>query len=124
MAIKGDSVFQPVNGNSDPVSQQFRELTINLREIINDHFRRIEEKVDELHAVLAARRKDNYVVGEVAEMTGRSEYTIRRWITEGRLSAIRISDGGPRGRLLVPRVELERLIATARGRHVPESTID
>jgi excisionase family DNA binding protein len=82
------------------------------------------EKLDVLRDLLAGRRKDNFVVEEVAELTGRSGYTIRRWIAEGKLKAVRIAEGGPRGRLLIPRTELERLVAAGRGSEVPATALD
>ena len=56
-------------------------------------------------------------------MTGRSCYTVRRWITEKKLTAIRLRDGGPRGKLLIPRSEIERLIAAGRGAEVPGAAL-
>jgi excisionase family DNA binding protein len=82
------------------------------------------EKLDRLDELLTGRRKENFVVEEVAELTGRSEYTIRRWITEGKLKAVRIAEGGPRGRLLIPRAELDRLVACGRGADIPATALD
>jgi excisionase family DNA binding protein len=84
----------------------------------------VMEKLDSLRELLAQRRKENIVVEEVAELTGRSEYTIRRWITEGKLKAVRIAEGGPRGRLLIPRSELDRLVAHGRGAKIPATALD
>ena len=83
------------------------------------HLPTVLEKLDCLRELLTGRRKENFVVEEVAELTGRSEYTIRRWITEGKLKAVRISEGGPRGRLLIPRGELDKLVARGRGAAIP-----
>ena len=57
---------------------------------------------------------------EIGAITNRSAYTIRKWITSGRLKAIRVSGTGPRGRLLVPRSEIETLITSARGGDIPD----
>jgi hypothetical protein len=57
-------------------------------------------------------------------MTGRTEYTVHRWVAENKLQAIRIAGGGPRGRLLIPRTELQRLGAAGKGVHVPEVALD
>jgi excisionase family DNA binding protein len=84
----------------------------------------LDQKLDLIRELLSARRKDTFTVGELAGLTGRSSYTVRRWIAEGRLSAIRIAEGGPRGRLLIPRAELERLISTGQGGRIPESALD
>ena len=84
----------------------------------------LEGILNELRQLFIGKRKDNYVVEEIATLTGRSEYTVRRWISEGRLKAIRVSEGGPRGRLLVPRAELERLISAGKGENIPEVSLD
>jgi excisionase family DNA binding protein len=94
-----------------------------LSELFDRQLPSLEDKLRDLRELLAGRRKEHYVVEEVAELTGRAPYTIRRWIAEGKLHAIRIRDGGPRGRLLVPRREIDRLIASGKGARVPEATL-
>lgn len=49
---------------------------------------------------------------EAANFAGRSSYTIRGWIRKGKLSKHRASGSGQRGRLLVDRAELVRLLTT------------
>lgn len=93
-------------------------------QLLSDKLPSLEHMLVSLRELLASRRKDHYVVDEIAELTGRTPYTIRRWISEGRLQAIRLRDGGPRGKLLIPRSELERLIAAGKGADVPAATID
>ncbi len=83
----------------------------------------LEKKLEALRELLTSRRKEHLVVEEVADLTGRSAYTIRRWISDGKLKAIRLRDGGPRGKLLVPRSELERLVATGKGANVPDAVV-
>lgn len=83
----------------------------------------MERKIDGLCALLSRQRKDHLTVEEVAELTGRSEYTIRRWVSEGRLTAIRLAEGGPRGRLLIARGELDRLVAAGIGGNIPASAL-
>jgi excisionase family DNA binding protein len=72
---------------------------------------------------LGKRTKSHLTVEEVADLTGRAAYTIRRWIKEKRLKAERIKGGGPKGRLLIPREELEQLIAGGLGSEVPDAVL-
>jgi excisionase family DNA binding protein len=83
----------------------------------------LEGKVDALRQLLTSRRKDLYTVEEVADLTGRTPYTVRRWIGEKRIKATRISGTGPKGRLLIPREEVEALIAAGLGARVPEAVL-
>lgn len=80
----------------------------------------LESLLHDLRGLLGSRRKEHYVVEEVAALTGRTPYTVRRWIAQRKLRAIRIRDGGPRGRLLISRNELERLVGAGMGAEVPE----
>jgi excisionase family DNA binding protein len=84
----------------------------------------LDARLIELRELLVSRRKDHFVVEEIAELTGRSAYTVRRWISEGKLRAIRLQDGGPRGRLLIPRSELERIVAAGAGGNLPDAAIE
>jgi excisionase family DNA binding protein len=84
----------------------------------------LERKVEDVLRLLAAHRKDMFTVDELAELTGRSAYTVRRWIAEGKLAAIRVTSGGPRGRLLIARAELDKLIASGKGACIPESAVN
>jgi excisionase family DNA binding protein len=105
-------------------SQEPVGLLNDLVAALNTLFAPLKADLEYIRATLSARRKDHYTVEEVARLTGRSAYTIRRWITEQRLKAIRVSGTGPRGRLLVPRAELEVLIAAGLGDDIPETTLD
>jgi excisionase family DNA binding protein len=95
-----------------------------LGELFARKFPSLETTLADLRALLTRRRKDHYVVEEVAQLTGRSAYTIRRWISEGKLKAIRLRDGGPRGKLLIPRTELERLVGAGMGENVPDALVN
>jgi excisionase family DNA binding protein len=105
-------------------SQEPVGLLNDLVAALNTLFAPLKADLEYIRATLSARRKDFFTVEEVARLTGRSAYTIRRWITEQRLKAIRVSGTGPRGRLLVPRAELEVLIAAGLGDDIPEATLD
>jgi len=105
------------------LSGRLDSVTAALDDLSNTKFPSLQKTVDGLRELLVGRHKDHYRVDEIAEMTGRSAYTVRRWIAEGKLQAIRLQDGGPRGRLLVPRAELERLIASGHGSNIPETVL-
>jgi excisionase family DNA binding protein len=85
---------------------------------IQAHMRKLCSRLDEIHGLVTGHTKEHLTVAEVAEMSGRSAYTIRRWITEGRLKASRVIDTGQRGRLLIHRAELRRLIEGGRGENL------
>jgi excisionase family DNA binding protein len=78
----------------------------------------------EIRAMLAGTRKEFYTVEEIAELTGRTPYTVRRWLAEKRISATRVSGTGPRGRLLISRDQLDRLIDSGLGGGIPESAVE
>ena len=113
-------------GGQPPLDPQLGHLAEMVSQIADlcGRLPAVLEKLDRLDELLTGRRKENFVVEEVAELTGRSEYTIRRWITEGKLKAVRIAEGGPRGRLLIPRAELDRLVACGRGADIPATALD
>jgi excisionase family DNA binding protein len=71
-----------------------------------------EEILDRLKAIqdrCTLRRKDFYDVEEIAQYVGRSAYTVRKWIREGKMNAIRVTGTGEHGRLFVPYGEVQRL---------------
>lgn len=119
----GPTVAHEVPPLQAQVAGRLESLASMVEEIFTHSLPALNHKLEALRELLATRRKEHYVVEEIAELTGRSAYTIRRWITEGKLQAIRLRDGGPRGKLLVPRAELERLIAAGRGADVPDVVV-
>jgi excisionase family DNA binding protein len=86
----------------------------------------VDELFDELAAirdVLSGRLKSHMTIDEVAESVGRTPYTVRRWISEGRIVATRVQGTGPRGRLLVSRSELDRLIHEGLGGSIAATAV-
>ena len=75
--------------------------------------------LQEIRTLLSERSRPLLTVEEVAELVSRSPYTIRAWVREGRLQATRIAGTGPRGRLLIAREELEKLVGSGLGARVP-----
>jgi excisionase family DNA binding protein len=86
--------------------------------------RQILSGIEAIRQQLGAARKEFYTTEEVARATGRSEYTIRRWIAKDRLKAIRVEGTGPRGRLLVPRAAFQTLIAAGKGEAIPAAVVE
>jgi excisionase family DNA binding protein len=70
----------------------------------------IGRRVDELVEHARGKAKPLLTVEEVAAEVGRSNYTCRSWIKSGKLKATRVQGTGPRGRLLVRREDLDRLL--------------
>jgi excisionase family DNA binding protein len=81
---------------SDP---QFNERVLGILSEVQIELRALREQV-------RGNAKLLLTVCEIAELTGRTAYTVRRWIKEGVIRAERIQATGPRGRLLVPRSEI------------------
>lgn len=79
----------------------------------------LRDAVREIHRLLGERQKSHLTVEEFAEQTGRKPYTVRDWIKNRRIEAIRVAGTGPKGRLLIPREELQKLIECAMGGRVP-----
>src|SRR5262245_19731989 len=79
----------------------------------------ILDAVTEIRQVLAGTRKDFQSVEEVARLTSRSPYTVRRWIAQGLIRAERVSGTGPKGRLLIPTDQVRKLIVSGKGSAVP-----
>ena len=84
-----------------------QEVLLFLLRLLGDLARRL----DEVQQTVKGNTKEFLTVEETADLAGRSAYTVRRWITEQRLTAKRVAYTGQRGRLLIPRSEVIRLIA-------------
>jgi hypothetical protein len=65
-----------------------------------------------LQRLLEGRCQQHHTIDEFARCVGRFAYTVRAWVANGVLRAIRLEGTGPRGRLLVPHEELDRLLST------------
>ena len=100
-----------------------------VREILNrlDRLSAIEQRLAAIEEQLRGTRKDYLSIRELADLFGRSEYTIRRWIKVNKLQALRVEGTGPRGRLLVHRAEVDKLIGLGMhpsGTFVPTDTVE
>jgi excisionase family DNA binding protein len=85
--------------------------------------RQVLTAVEDLRASYAQTRKEYYTVEEVGRLTGRSAYTVRRWLAEKKLTAIRVDGTGPRGRLLIPGEQLARLLPKGLGGALPAAAL-
>lgn len=104
----------------EQLAGKVESLASLMGEFLTTRFSTLEVKLEHLRETLSQHKKEHLLVAEVAELTGRSSYTVRRWISEGRLKAIRIRDGGHCGILLIPRAELERLVSGGKGAGIPD----
>ncbi len=75
----------------------------------------------EIKAKLTTQVKGTLTVAEVAACVCRSELTVRRWIKEGKVAALKVAGDGPRGRWLVPRAELAKLVAYGLAGDLPDA---
>lgn len=85
-------------------------MEIDLRQFLTEKFEQVEQNIQELKRQVSGRYKPLLTVNEAAEFTGRSAYTVRRWIAEGRLKAERVQGTGPRGRMLITREQLHQVL--------------
>ncbi len=79
----------------------------------------VKVAVDDIRSSLSASHKPLYTVEEVARLTGRSSYTIRRWVADGRIHATRVQGSGPKGKLLIPRDQLHAIVTEGLGGDLP-----
>jgi len=105
------STGNPLVGATTLTDLQTSRIVPVLAQILDD--------LRDIREMLSGLRKEWYTIEEVAELTGRTAYTIRRWVKEGRITATRVSGTGPRGRLLVGWDQLRQLIGAGMGGEVP-----
>jgi excisionase family DNA binding protein len=105
-------------GGFDPeaIDRMAAQITVGLGDI--------RAAIEDIRRILADRQKSHLTVEEFADQTGRASYTVREWIKDGRIAAIRIAGTGPKGRLLIPREELQKLVASALGGRIPAAATD
>jgi excisionase family DNA binding protein len=121
---KRSQVARPPDLTALSVALRNEDPATGVDDPLVDVLGRLFREIAEIRALLAGRVKSHYAVEELAEITGRSAYTIRRWISEGRLDATRIEGTGPRGKLLIARDQVQRLVTSGIGDRIPPTLID
>lgn len=71
---------------------------------------RIGDSLEKMADQRGEALKPAYSVKEAAQMLGKSEPTIRRWIREGKLASAKSSDS-PQGQHLIPRHSIEKYLS-------------
>jgi excisionase family DNA binding protein len=110
-----------IPGTADPV---LNSLTAETAVQLLLQIPTIMAVVGEIRQILAGRQKPLLTIEEFGALTGRAPYTVRRWVKERRIRAIRVSGTGPKGRLLIPREELEKLVTSGLAGQVVAAMID
>lgn len=113
-------------GLPDEPSDTDQQLPGLIRELLvaMPAIQEIRVALDDIRAQLKGRHKSHLTVDEVALAVGRSPYTVRTWVSRGLINATRVAGTGPRGRLLIPREELTKLVASGLAGNVPATVID
>jgi excisionase family DNA binding protein len=107
----------------DP-ADQLVPLVREIHAAVGDLRSQFDVAIADLRAQIAGKNKSHYTVEEVAKLTGRAPYTVRTWIKQGVLEATRVHGTGPKGRLLVPREELQKLVDHGLGVHLTAVAIE
>jgi len=89
---------------TQPIVQELQRLRLAI-EKLNVSIAGLTDQME------AERKKETYSVKEVADLVGRSAYTVRRWVREGTLEGIH-PDGSNSSAILIPRRQVEALLAT------------
>lgn len=99
----------------DPRVDEVLEMQKALASDVSD----LKRVIDSVREELRGTSKSHYSIAEVATAVSRSPYTVRNWVKQGLVKAVRVEGTGDRGRLLVPRDELEHLVRGGRGSALP-----
>jgi excisionase family DNA binding protein len=106
------------------VGEHQRQLEQTSIEDLMPLLRSMALAIDDIRGQLAAKRKEFFTVEETANLVGRAAYTVRTWISEKQITAIRVQGTGPKGRLLIPRAEIERLVCSGRAGNLSVAALD
>src|SRR5215213_806762 len=82
---------------ADPVESAHFD-TLAVAELLREHFAQLDARLARIESALAwlcqqKVVKDWYVVGEFAQLVGRSEFTCREWCRRGRVNASKRRSG-------------------------------
>jgi hypothetical protein len=66
--------------------------------------------MQDVRRLLRGKQKEHLTVEEFADLVSRAPFTVRTWLKQGRIKATRFAGTGPRGRLLIARDQLPRLV--------------
>ena len=86
----------------EAVAHELRQLRLTMQKLDNT----ITTFCDQIQT---ERQKLFYSVKEVAELVGRSPYTIRRWVREGTIEGVH-PDGTNSSAIVIPRQQVEMLL--------------
>ena len=107
----------------DPAAQ-IVPLVREIHAAVGDLRSRFESAIADLNGRLEGKTKSHYTVEEAATLCGRAPYTVRHWVKTGLLRATRVQGTGPKGRLLIPRAEIQKLVDAGRAGKVPAVATD
>lgn len=92
----------------------------------HEHSASLQSIADELKIVrkaLDGQTKPMLDVSEAGKLAVRSDYTIRKWIRDGKLDAEKVQGTGRHGRWLIRREALIGLLAKGLGGDIPATAI-
>jgi len=101
MAAPNDQ--RPIVSDADLLVETIQELARQAA--------RIADALEKMSSGGAQTLKPTYSVAEAAQLIGRSDATIRRWIREGMLESTKSADSR-QGRHLIPRHSIERYLGS------------